>query len=479
MLVRAVMQQRPTSTTRNVLRAHAALAAGGFTLALLGCGDESEPADAASSEANSSASSSQSSTGGPSGSGSATGGQTSGTTTSESTSTTTATGSNTGVDGSSTTQPTSETTTEPTTSSPTDTSSTQGTATSETGAGGGPTTMGMGGAGGDSGAGGGGNPTADGAGGNAAGGAGGAEGGAGGSMNPTPTVSGGASALAVCEPGASYGDPLAGMGQVVSINPPTMGDVTYFAFIEGPVWLASQQTLYFSDNASSPQERIFKLEPPSDAPEVFMNKSGSNGLALDNDDQLLLADQRNKRIVRVDPATAMVTDTVVPAGNYTPNDLIMRSDDNLYFTDPNSAGRGFYRVSPAGEIDGPFTEVGAPNGIVLSTDENTLYVGDVQNRTVTSFAVGADGSVDLASAANFATTEGNTVDGMAVDCAGNVYVGTATGVEVFAPDGTTLGTVPTGESSNATFGGADRTTLYVTSRAVLKAVTLAVPGLPN
>ena len=58
-------------------------------------------------------------------------------------------------------------------------------------------------------------------------------------------------------------------------------------------------------------------------------------------------------------------------------------------------------------------------------------------------------------------------------------MGTRTGVEVYAPDATLIGTVPTGESSNATFGGADRRTLFVTSRSELKFVTLGVPGLPN
>jgi gluconolactonase len=123
--------------------------------------------------------------------------------------------------------------------------------------------------------------------------------------------------------------------------------------------------------------------------------------------------------------------------------------------------------------------VNAPNGIVLSPDERTLYVGDVQNREIRSFDLAADGVVDTASATLFATTQGSTLDGMAVDCAGNVYAGTANGVEVFSPSGDALGVVPTGESSNATFGGSDRRTLYVTSRSVLKAVTLAVPGLPD
>ena len=74
---------------------------------------------------------------------------------------------------------------------------------------------------------------------------------------------------------------------------------------------------------------------------------------------------------------------------------------------------------------------------------------------------------------------GETVDGMCVDCAGNLYVGTATSVEVYSSTGTYIGQVPTGESSNCTFGGTDRKTIYVTSRSVLKYVTLNVPGLPD
>ena len=126
------------------------------------------------------------------------------------------------------------------------------------------------------------------------------------------------------------------MGQVVEIHAPNMGPMTYFAFLEGPVWVGSLGTLFFSDNASSPEEVIWKLVPPSTTPELFMPNSGSNGLAIDNDDQLVLADQRRRRVVRVDPETAMVTDVVVPEGNHTPNDIIVRSDGNIYFTDPMS-----------------------------------------------------------------------------------------------------------------------------------------------
>ncbi|MET0410906.1 MAG: SMP-30/gluconolactonase/LRE family protein [Polyangiaceae bacterium] len=311
-------------------------------------------------------------------------------------------------------------------------------------------------------------------------GAGGSANGAGGTGGANPDVNGGASAAFVC-PAGPFGDPLQGMGQVQQLAAP---QGSFFAFIEGPVWIASQNKLFFSDNASGP-ERIWQTSPPFTAATVFMPDSGSNGLAVDNEDQLLLADQADRRITRVNSANATVIGDVVPSGNFTPNDLILRSDDNLYFTDPNSGGRGFYRASPTGQVSGPFTQANAPNGpnapngVVLSPDENTLYVGDVQGRFISAFDLEADGAIDATSGRLFANTTGNTVDGMAVDCAGNVYAGTQTGVEVYSPAGMLLGIVPTGESSNATFGGADRRTLFVTSRAVLKSVTLGVPGLPD
>lgn len=291
-------------------------------------------------------------------------------------------------------------------------------------------------------------------------------------------VNGGASAAFVC-PDGPFGNPLQGMGAVQSVRSPDNQD---FAFVEGPVWVGSQNRLFFSDNVFG---RIWQIVPPFTTASIFLNDAGANGLAIDNEDQLLVADQSDRRITRVNATSAAIIETVVPAGNHTPNDLVLRSDENLYFTDPNSGGRGFYRASPSGQIDGPFSQSntpntpGAPNGVVLSPDENTLYVGDVQQNFVATLALEADGAIDTASAQLFVRTMGDTVDGMAVDCAGNLYVGTRTGVEVYAPNKMLIGTVPTGESSNATFGGADRRTLFVTSRAQLKFVTLGVPGLPD
>ena len=141
----------------------------------------------------------------------------------------------------------------------------------------------------------------------------------------------------------------------------------------------------------------------------------------------------------------------------------MRSDDNIYFTDPDS---GFYRISPHGTVSAAMkvNQVSRPNGIVLSPDENTLYVGDVGNTDHHQVHAGGrrHGDDRDRRPTSSAQTMGDTVDGMCVDCAGNVYAGTAAASRSTRRPAAYIGTVPTGESSNCTFGGADRKTMYVT-----------------
>ncbi len=309
-----------------------------------------------------------------------------------------------------------------------------------------------------------------GSGGSAAGSTGAAGSGAAGSGGAP--VQHGAAAKFVCPQGQTFGNPMTGMGTIMQIAEQSPD---YFAFLEGPIWIGSLKTVFFSDNVS--QEKIWKVVPPATTATKFLTNSGSNGMAIDNNDKLIVADQAMKRIVRLDPMTAQVMGTPISTGSAKPNDVLTRSDGNIYFTDPDS---GFYRISPTGTVSAAMKQVGRPNGIELSPDENTLYVGDVNNKTITKFTVAADGAIDTASAAPFvAATKSGTVDGMCVDCAGNVYAGTDNGVEIYTSAGSYVGTVPTGYASNCTFGGADRKTLYVTSQKVLKYVTLNVPGMPN
>ncbi|MEO5770219.1 MAG: SMP-30/gluconolactonase/LRE family protein [Polyangia bacterium] len=295
-------------------------------------------------------------------------------------------------------------------------------------------------------------------------------------------IHGGASGRVVCPAGATYGAPT--WGAVTQFGPPTSGAVTNFQFLEGPTWIASIGTLFFSDVGAKP-EHTFKLVPPATAPALFLQGSGTNGLSLDNEDKLIVADQKDRSVLRVDPMTGATLATLVPpgSGSFTmdsPNDIVVRSDGNIYLTDPNS---GLYRAAPSGasgpyKLTGPLKQVNSPNGVILSADENTLYVGDLGNRQIRRFPVMADGTIDTASGQLFVTAKGGP-DGLCLDCAGNLYASTSGGVEVFSPAGAALGTVPTGRATNCTFGGADRKTMYVAAGPLLKAVPMTIPGLPD
>jgi gluconolactonase len=348
---------------------------------------------------------------------------------------------------------------------------------------------GGGGASSASGGAGGGNPTMAGAGGVPAqggvggmggmggmGGSGGAVGGSGGSGGGTGGGSAatgkGASAKNVCPANGSYSDPSKGIGTVTEVKAP---DGSFFAFIEGAMWVASTKTLFFSDNAGSP-ERLWMLDPATSMVTKALEGSGSNGLAVDPDDKLVVADQADKALYRFDPAAKAKLGSNFAAASYKPNDVVVRSDGSIYVSDPDT---GVWFVPPGGTAAQLATKsVNRPNGIVLSLDENTLIVGDVGNQSITKFPLSADGKV-MDTPTAFGKSMGQTADGMCMDCAGNLYVSTQTGVDIIDPSGKLLGTVPTGESSNCTFGGDDRKTLFVTSRAVLKVVKLANPGLPD
>jgi gluconolactonase len=169
-----------------------------------------------------------------------------------------------------------------------------------------------------------------------------------------------------------------------------------------------------------------------------------------------------------------------------PNDITVRSDGTIYFTDPafgDAAAqaeldfRGVFRIAPDGrltaEYRGETSET--PNGLALSPDESLLYVTDYAAGLVRVFDVAPDGS--LSKARTFANVAGP--DGMAVDEDGNLFIASYVGgaIEVFAPDGEQWGIIDLpASSSNCAFGGADGRTLYITTGPALYRVTLARPG---
>lgn len=318
-----------------------------------------------------------------------------------------------------------------------------------------------GGAAGGAGAGGGGSAAGGGAG---AGGSSSAGGGAGASGSSGAAGAGGASV-----------DPIAGIGPVEKV-------AGGLGFTEGPVWFAATGTLYFSD---IPQNRIHQLTPPSSVG-VFREPSGNaNGLGIDQDGLLVACEHSGRRVSRTlaGGSVQTIADTFQGAKLNSPNDVIVKQDGNVYFTDPPYGGnpnelgfQGVFRVSASGTLSLVADDMNRPNGIALSPDETVLYVTDSEDDYLRRWDVAADGTpqnpqklVDTA----------NSPDGMAVDVAGNLYVATEAGIEVYLPDGTLHGTIPVDEQpANCTFGGADAKTLYITARTSLYRVELNLPGLP-
>jgi sugar lactone lactonase YvrE len=275
-------------------------------------------------------------------------------------------------------------------------------------------------------------------------------------------------------------DPLQGIGMVELVD-------DGFMFTEGPTWRSAEQRLLFSD---IPANTIYQLTPPDDVT-VFRADSGqANGLDSDEDGLLLAAEHANRRVSRTLANGTVVTVASEYLGDplNSPNDIAVRSDGTIYFTDPpygiNPATQqvlefnGVFRVAPDGGLTAEWEGAKStrPNGVVLSPDEQILYVADTTGG-VMAFDVNPDGS--LSGERPFIAALQNA-DGMAMDTGGNLFVTTLNGVEVFDPSGSSWGVieVPDGRvPANCAFGGADAKTLYVTARQALYRVSMARPGL--
>ena len=176
-----------------------------------------------------------------------------------------------------------------------------------------------------------------------------------------------------------------------------------------------------------------------------------------------------------------------------PNDVIVKSDGAIYFTDPGGNAApdqwdvtvsGVYRVSPdLGTMSARSRRHGRPNGLAFSPNENVLYVADTRRRHLRAYDVLANGTVAKETSRVFvdlAGTEPGAPDGIKVDSQGNVYSGGSGGLFIVDPMGKKLGRIVHGQpaTTNIAFGGDDWRTLYFTTRSTLFSVGLKVQGFP-
>ncbi|MEL7833443.1 SMP-30/gluconolactonase/LRE family protein [Fodinibius sp. Rm-B-1B1-1] len=244
-----------------------------------------------------------------------------------------------------------------------------------------------------------------------------------------------------------------------------------YQFTEGPVWHDSGYLL-FSD---IPANTVYKWAPGGQA-EEFLNPSGhSNGLTFAENGHLLLA-QHDGAIGHLAEGGELVTvvDSYEGKRLNSPNDLVVKSDGAIYFTDPDFGVsdedkklgmNGIYRYSEENGLTLLVEDFDLPNGIVFSPDEERLYVNDTRHNHIRVFDVKEDGT--LANGKIFAEMKSNAegaADGMKVDSEGNLYSTGPGGLWIFSPEGEVLQQVEMPERiTNLAWGGSDFSTLFLTA----------------
>ncbi len=245
-----------------------------------------------------------------------------------------------------------------------------------------------------------------------------------------------------------------------------------YSWNEGPAWVESQQAFFFTNfvAGSASGGDIIKYTPDGECVR-FISDVGCNGLAPSKDGGLLAACQQTRSVVRFDLTTKQPTtiaSTYMGMMLDTPNDLVQHSNGSVYFTNPpnelagrpQGVGPAAFRIDPDGVLG--IVGQGTCNGIALSPDETKLYVIQLG-----MWDLDAEG---VASNKRSLFTSG---DGIAVDCAGNVYANGS----IFSSAGNQLGSW--GNGTNLAFGGEDGTTVLVVGRGTaLRQLSVSVPGPP-
>ena len=258
-------------------------------------------------------------------------------------------------------------------------------------------------------------------------------------------------------------------------------------FTEGPLW-HKDGFLLFSD---IPANAITKWEPDGKVSTYREVSGNSNGLTFDKEGRLIACEHGNRRVTR-EEKDGKVT---VLASRYegkrlnSPNDVVVKSDGSIYFTDPPYGVepgdreldfQGVFRLSSDGKPALLVDDFSRPNGLAFSPDEKTLYIADSSDRMhVRAFDVRPDGT--LANGRIFAdmkAAEEGAPDGMKVDSDGNLWATGPGGVWVFDKSGSHLGTIkPPEVPANCAWGDEDGKTLYMTARTSIYRIRTGAQGI--
>jgi gluconolactonase len=261
---------------------------------------------------------------------------------------------------------------------------------------------------------------------------------------------------------------------------------------EGPLWWKEGGYLLFNDIHNS---RRLKYTPGKGVTLDLEPTNRANGLTRDLQGRLVSCEHDTRRVTRreLDGSLTVIANSFQGRRLNRPNDVVVKSDGAIYFTDPGAAVvpeewdlqySGVYRVTPDLGTKSLLSETFiVPNGIAFTPDERLLYVNDSRRRHIRAFELLPNGMLAKQTDSVFADLAGSepgVPDGMKVDVAGNVYCGGSGGLYILNAQGKKLGRIVHGHpaTTNIAFGGDDWKTLYFTSRSTLFSVNLKVAGVP-
>jgi len=275
-------------------------------------------------------------------------------------------------------------------------------------------------------------------------------------------------------------------------------------FTEGPVWRRGE--LLFSD---IPSKRIARWRRLPEGPELTTYARGmSNGLTLDRQGRVLAAEHDGRRVTRVAEDGTRTPLAALYQGKRlnSPNDIVVRSDGSIYFTDPpygvqpstpgvprppewwtkpisgkEQPHNGVYRIAPDGGLHLVVDDFALPNGLAFSPDESTLYVDDSAHKHIRAFAVRPDGGVTGGRVLlDMASDDPGVPDGLKIDRQGNVFCTGPGGIWVCRADGARLGRIVLPELPANLAWGEDGSALFVTARtSVYRIPTRTSGALPG
>ena len=267
-------------------------------------------------------------------------------------------------------------------------------------------------------------------------------------------------------------------------------------WLEGPAWFAAGRYLVFSD---IPNNRLMRFdETDGSVSELRKPSNFCNGNTVDHQGRMVTCEHLTRRVTRTEHngTITMIADSYDGKRLNSPNDVVVRRDGTIWFTDPSYGiltdyegdrqaqeqdGCHVYCVDTSGAITRVTSDFEKPNGLAFSPDEATLYIADTGvthkpsgPKHIRKFAVSG---TKLTDQGIFATCTNGLFDGFRVDLDGRIWTSAGDGVHCYDPDGTLIGKVKIPEMvSNVAFGGPKRNRLFITARQSLYSVFLTVNG---